>query len=99
MAIKFVQDPQAILDYTLDWSKQLVEDDILVQTHFTPDSGLSILSENITDSTIVDGGSDKAATAWILGGIAGQTYNVTCHITTQGGRQDDRTFQIVVKEK
>jgi hypothetical protein len=90
MPVKFAQDPEAILDYTLDWSKLLVEGDVLAQTHFTPDSGLSVLSENFTDSL---------ATCWLLGGIAGQTYNVTCHITTVGGRQDDRTFQIVVKEK
>lgn len=98
MTVKWVQDPEAILDYTLDWSKMLVSGDSIVNAVFTPDSGMSVLTSNITAST-VNNSTDQAATAWLLGGIAGQTYNVTCHITTEGGRQDDRTFQIVVKEK
>lgn len=98
MTVKWVQDPEAILDYTLDWSNMLVSGDSIVNAVFTPDSGLNVLTSNITGST-VNSNTEQAATVWLLGGIVGQTYGVTCHITTAGGRQDDRTFQIVVKEK
>lgn len=90
MTVKWTQDPNAILDYTLDWSKLLVTGDVLVHASFIPDPGLSVLSENFTDTL---------ATVWLLNGLVGQLYNVICHITTAGGRQDDRTFQIVIKEK
>lgn len=98
MTVKWVQDPEAILDYTLDWSNMLVAGDSIVNAVFTPDSGLNVLTSNITGST-VNSNAEQAATVWLLGGVVGQTYGVTCHITTVGGRQDDRTFQIVVKEK
>lgn len=90
MTVKWTQDPNAILDYTLDWRKLLVVGDVLLHANFTPDPGLSVLSQNNTDTL---------ATVWLLNGLVGQTYNVNCHITTAGGRQDDRTFQIVMKEK
>lgn len=99
MAVKWIQDPEAILDYTLDWSDRLVEGDTIAHVQFIPDAGLSVLSENVTDSTKYPDRPGQAVTVWLLGGVVGQTYNVVCHITTAGGRQDDRTFQIVIKEK
>ncbi|OQW34522.1 MAG: hypothetical protein A4E20_10910 [Nitrospira sp. SG-bin2] len=89
MAKTFTKDPEAILDYSVDWSKWLVSDDYLVHATFVPSPGLSVISSNVTETI---------ATVWLSGGIAGQTYSVTCHITTNGGRQDDRTFQILAKE-
>lgn len=89
MAVRFIKDSSAVLDYSLDWSDWLVEDDHLVHCTFVPDPGLSVISSNVTNTH---------ATGWISGGIPGQTYSVTCHITTDGGRQDDRTFQILCKE-
>lgn len=89
MAVRFIKDPSAILDYSLDWSDWLTAGDVLAHCAFVPSPGLSVISVNNTDTI---------ATCWLSGGVPGQTYNVTCHITTNDGRQDDRTFQIVVKE-
>lgn len=86
---RFIQDSDSILDYTLDWSNWLVSDDTLAHAVFYPDVGLVLVSENNTSTT---------ASCWIAGGAAGSTYNVTCHITTDRGRQDDRTFQLYIKE-
>jgi hypothetical protein len=40
-----------------------------------------------------------AAFAWVSGGTDGEDYPVTCHITTTGGRTDDRTMVIKVRRR
>jgi hypothetical protein len=98
VAVRWYQDPSAILDYTLDWTKILVPGDSLAHVTFIPDPGMNVLSENITNSTVTSQ-PNLAATVWLLGGTVGQTYKIACHITTEGGRQDDRTFNITIKER
>jgi hypothetical protein len=39
------------------------------------------------------------ATIWLSGGTAGQDYEIVCQITTAGGRIDQRTVKIQVREK
>ncbi|SKS40582.1 phage fiber-tail adaptor protein [Mycobacteroides abscessus] len=86
---KFVKDPHAVLDYTLDWSAWLAPGDTLVSATATATTGLTV---DQTANTTTE------ATVWLSGGGAGTTYDVTVHVTTAGGRQDDRTIQIQCKE-
>lgn len=80
------KDPDAVLDYDIDWSTWLGADTI-ADVDWTADTGITIASDSFT-TTI--------ATVWLSGGTAGTTYNVTCHITTAGSREDDRTIQFYV---
>ena len=86
---KFVKDPQAVLDYEIDWSEWLGEDTISASEWSAPD-GITIESDSFTDT---------AATAWLSGGTALTNYDVTNEIVTDGGRTDDRTITIQVKQK
>lgn len=90
MTVKFVQDPEAVLDYTLDWTKLMVVGDTIIAVTFTPDPGLTKLSQNFSALTV---------TVWLQDGTAGTVYNVSSHITTAAGRQLIRTFQISVKDQ
>lgn len=90
MTVKWVQDPEAVLDYTLDWTKLMVVGDTIIGVTFTPDAGLINLSQNFASMRV---------TVWLQGGTAGTVYNVACHITTSAGRQLVRTFQISVKDQ
>jgi hypothetical protein len=85
----YTKDPDAVLDYEIDWSAWLGEDTITAST-FTVDTGLTEDSES-NDTT--------AATVWLSGGTVGARYLVTNHITTAAGRQNDRSFYIYVKEQ
>lgn len=60
----------------------------------SPTGGLVIDSSSIS----ADG---KVATAFVSGGVAGTTYELTNHITTDNAtpREDDRTLKIQIKEK
>ncbi len=87
MPFRSTKDPDAVLDYTLDWSRELVGGDTIIAAVFTPDTGITIDSDSFTDST---------TTVWLSGGEDGTTYEVSVHITTAAGRQDDRVIEIAV---
>lgn len=91
MAIKkFTKDPDAVLDYTIDWSAWLAAGDtITAVSASTNDASLVIDSSSFT--------TDET-TVWLSAGIIGETYDVTVHVTTNGGREDDRTITINMKE-
>lgn len=92
MAVKFVKDPDAVLDYSLNWSEWVPAGDEIVNASATASpSGLTV------DSCDVDEGD--ITTVWLSGGEAGTTYTVVVHVTTDAGREDDRSIQIVVKER
>lgn len=85
----FTKDPQAVLDYKVDWSDWL-DTDTIVTSDWTVPTGLTLELE--TNTTTI-------ATAWLSGGTVATSYNVTNEITTADGRTDDRTITIKVKER
>ena len=82
------KDPNAILDYSIDWSDWLDTDEISTSTWTVP-AGITKTDESNT-TTI--------ATIWLSGGTAGTTYSLLNRITTTGGRTADQTFKIYMKE-
>ena len=86
---KFLKDPAAVLDYSIDWSEWLGTDTISTST-WTVATGLTVgANQNANGIT----------TVWISGGTAGSSYAVTNKIVTAGGRTDERTFYIAVVNK
>lgn len=83
------KDPDAVLDYTVNWTEWLGDDRIDTSTWIIP-AGLT------KDS---DSHNGLEAIVWLSGGTAGDRYEVTNRITTTGGRTDDRTVSISVSEK
>ena len=89
MPNQFEKDPQAKLDYHIDWSLFLGSDTISTSVWTVPD-GITKVSDSNT-STI--------STIWVSGGTLGVEYSLVCHITTAAGRQDDRTVRIRIISK
>ena len=89
MANKFIKDPDAVLDYTVDWSDWLGSDTISSSSWTVP-SGITKDSDSNTDTT---------ATIWLSSGKNGKTYEIVNRIVTAGGRTDDRTIIIEVMDK
>lgn len=85
----FPKDPNAVLDYSVDWSRWL-DGDSIASSAWTVPIGLAKVTETNTDTK---------ATVWLSGGSAGQSYPVTNRVTTTGGRTEDRTFTIRVEER
>lgn len=88
---KRIHDPQATLDYPSDWSAWLPEGDTLTDVTVTTEAGVTI--ENVEPPV------DGVAVAWISGGTAGNSYDVTFHVVTADGRIDNRSITLVCKER
>ena len=86
----FTKDPNAVLDYAIDWSKWLAGDQIGESQWTVTGTDLTASDETNTQTT---------ATVWLAGGAAGQSYTVTNRITTQGGRIDERSFIVQVQDR
>lgn len=87
-----VKDPNAVLDYVFDWTSWL---DALPDTLSSHSAAIESGSGAINSSTI----NGKTVVVWVSGGVVGETIALRCRITTAGGRTDDRTVYIKVKER
>lgn len=85
----FIKDPDAVLDYSLDWSEWL-KGDIITSSSITPPAGIN-----------KDSGTFGASlqTVWVSGGMDGTDYDIVYHVGTAGGRADDRTIRISVRTR
>lgn len=84
------KDPDATLDYSIDLATWLTDiSDTLASLEVVPD-GVTI------DSSAIDGTS---VVAWVSGGTVGETATVTFRFTTAGGRTDDRSIYLKIKER
>jgi len=89
MSQNYIKDPDAVLDYPMNWADWLDGDTISTSTWTVPD-GITKDSDSKTTS---------ATTIWLSGGTAGLDYTLINHIVTAAGREDDRTIIIKVREK
>lgn len=87
---QFLKDPNATLDYTVDWADWMPAGDSITTVTWVVPAGLTKTTQTNTAT---------AATAWLSGGTVGARYVVVCRITTVDGRIDDRTLQIDVQER
>lgn len=88
---QWIKDPDAVKDYSLDWSEWLDGDEIS-SSGWTAPSGLTVVSSAQVGTVM---------TVWLSGGVAGQTYKVTNRITTANNpaRVDERTFEILCRDQ
>ncbi|MCC6366857.1 MAG: hypothetical protein IT165_25325 [Bryobacterales bacterium] len=84
-----IKDPNAVLDYSVDWTRWLNGDSIATSDWTVP-VGLTEVTDTHTGTK---------ATVWLSGGTVGATYTVTNRITTTGGRTDDRSFDVKIAER
>lgn len=86
-----IKDPDADLDYAMDWSAWLDGDTINAAT-WTVGAGLTKHDEAV---------SGDITTVWLKGGNAGQTYWVSCRIVTANviPRTEDRSFRVMVRQR
>lgn len=89
----FTQDPTAVLDYIVDWSRWLtlgvggVLDTISTSTWTVSDPAITLSNQSSTAVT---------ATTFVTGGVTGRAYTLTNHIVTTGGRTDSRAFTLTI---
>lgn len=86
-----VKDPNAILDYPISFASWLNDISDTYQSHVVIVSG----GITCTSSSYASG----VITVFISGGTVGEKASFTVRIVTAGGRTDDRTFYLKIKER
>lgn len=84
------KDPDAVLDYTFDWSDWLEGVSDSISTASVTASGATVESSSHANGLV---------TAWVSGGTDGTTASVTCRIVTADGRTEDRTIYLIVEAR
>lgn len=87
---EWLKDPQAVLDWTWDWSSWLQTSEDVISSSFSATPGITIDTDTNTTTT---------ATVWLSGGTPGVPYLITNTITTNQGRTDERSITIRVKDR
>ena len=84
----FIKDPDATLDYTVDWSRWLAKEELITTSTWT--------------TTLTTSGATNTSTVtlvFLAGGTAGTSYTVRNRVVTNQGRTEDRTFTVTVQER
>lgn len=84
-------DPDAVIDVAWDWTAWLADGETIISQTVTPSSANVTVGSVTATSTVV--------TAWLSDGVDGSTVQLTCHIETSQGREDDRTLTAKVNER
>ena len=88
------KDPDSVIDYTFNFREfgWLQASESIASHTVTPEAGL-----------VLDSSSDTAddVTAWLSGGTAGTSYNLTCEIVTDSSpaRTIQRSITVAVNER
>ncbi len=94
MTFSTIKDPQADLDYQIDWTAWLGTDTITASTWTAPTVSSITLHAGSID------GPGKKTTTWMSGGTLNSApYQVVNHITTAAGRIDDRSIMVTIQQK
>lgn len=96
-----VKDPDAVLDFGVDWkaltngtgkSDWLAEGETITASSWDVPAG-------ITQATPAPSFTDTVTTIWLSGGTVGTSYTLTNHVTTSQGREDERSFTILIEDR
>ena len=90
-----LKDPEAILDYAIDWGAQYLD-----QGDLLADSNWSVEPDE-PDGVAIAGSSfgDSISTVQAAGGIAGRLYRLANRVVTQSGRTDERSIVLRVEKR
>lgn len=83
-----VKDPNATLNYSVDWSDNLTGETIGTSTWSSSPTGLTVGTGSI---------SSLSTTTSVAGGTAGYVYVVSNKVYTSNGIVDERSFTLRVE--
>lgn len=84
------KDPDDIDDFAWNWAARLATGETISDHDLPAVAGITIVTSSISGSSVV---------ARLSGGTAGESYSLTCEITTSTGRVLQQTGKINVAER
>lgn len=97
MPAKFVKDPDALLDFKVDWGDWLETDQIVSALAFT-DAVASAQVSGLRIATMMVSASSAIVT-WLSAGVLDNEYSVTVRVWTSAGRRNDESFTVAIEEE
>jgi hypothetical protein len=89
-----LKDPDAVLDYSIDWGAEYLGADLLAESEWTvtPDepNGVSVVGSQFDATT---------ATVKAGGGVPGRIYRIVNQVVTTSGRADSRSIVLRVEQR
>ena len=89
-SVEYLKDPDADLDYGVDWSDWLQSGEVISTSSWTVPAGITTHDEAKTDT---------GTTIWASGGTVKTSYDLTNKIVTDAARTDERTIRITVEQR
>lgn len=83
------KDPDEVLDYTLDWTDRLEDDETIDTSTFELASG----GVNIDSSSELEG----ITTVWLSGGAADEVCLITNRVITSAGRTYEQSVKLRIR--
>lgn len=86
----FIKQPEEVESYSIDYSKDLTQGDNVKSAVITvTPTGLTVRSHVVKDPKV---------RIWLSGGVNGESYKVTCTVTTEDGRVLQDEFRVKIKD-
>lgn len=85
----WLKDPDETVDYELNWAPELRDADTIASSTWIIPTGIAKDSDTHGDSTV---------TIWLSDGTMGTAYDLINRITTAGGRTEDQSVTVVMRE-
>ena len=88
---RIIKDPEAVLDYTIDWS-DAISGDVITTSNWTANNGLVVDSSSIASPA-------TSTTVWVSSGTLHTYAELQNKITTAGGRTLVRTVAVQLQKR
>lgn len=89
-----LKDPEAALDYAVDWGAEYLTGDTLAQSDWR------VTPVEIGGVSVVASAFDKTiASATAAGGVSGHLYQLTNHVVLSSGLTDSRSIVLRVEKR
>jgi hypothetical protein len=89
-----LKDPDAVLDYSVDWGAEYLLDDLIAESQWTVDP--------VEDGGVTVAGSDFDASTAVVkaaGGLPGRLYRLVNQVVLLSGRVDSRSVVLRVEKR
>jgi hypothetical protein len=89
-----LKDPDAVLDYEIDWGAEYLKGDLIAESSW-------LVDPDETGGVTIAGSDFDATTSTVkaTGGVTGKIYRLVNRVTLQSGRIDDRSIVLRVEKR
>jgi hypothetical protein len=90
----YTKDPDSVMPYTINWDTIIPAGDTIdtaTSTAYVHGSTTTTTTDITVDGTAT---TTRTTVTTLSGGVDNTDYDITVHVTTDGGLEDDRTLHI-----